>query len=145
MLCGALRTLDFRYYFGFFSLLIRLVRILSVSPFLCLLPVLSRGDYILQLSSNRVATVVSCRRWSWLFIRRSLVYFSPLGSRYVSSWLVDTVHLPMRAFSRFCANKVICYSSITSVFLLVTFRPLLILIGPEFLISIRFCGPFFLQ
>lgn len=50
---------------------------MSVSSFLRLLLVFLRGDDILQLSSIRVVTAVSCRMWSRLFIRRSLVYFSP--------------------------------------------------------------------
>lgn len=50
---------------------------MSVSSFLRLPLVLLRGDDILQLSSIRVVTAVSCGMWSWLFIRKSLVYFSP--------------------------------------------------------------------
>lgn len=50
---------------------------MSVSSFSRLLIVFLRGDDILQLSSIRVVTAVSCRMWSRLFIRRSLAYFSP--------------------------------------------------------------------
>lgn len=103
------------YYFGFFSLLIHLVRILWVSSFLRLLLVLLTGDDILQLSSIRVVTV-SCRMWSWL----------RLGSRYISSWVL-------------CRQGDLLLFHYICVFI-GHFYAIADLIGPDSWFSIRFCG-----
>ena len=114
------------YYFGFFSLLIHLVRILWVF-----------------LRFSLVACFVERERHFTAFKYQSCYGF--LLSYTIFAYFYALPFVVIKIRSKGCSRWVLCRQGdlslvLASVFLLVSFKPLLVLIGPECLISIRFCG-----